>query len=148
MKPTKNSAAADDNEALRSYDFAKAETSGSMKPIDLDSMESIDSMDSAYGSNRHLPPKKRLKFIANNVLKEEASSEKPITFMGSAIERVEHTDFKEDDRVLRMKKGKGLKRTRGTFINDAENADVVDDQEWVPGESSKTKEKQLRNFQI
>ncbi|KAK7244525.1 hypothetical protein RIF29_39348 [Crotalaria pallida] len=146
MKPTKNSVDVDD-EALKRYDFAKAETSGSKKPIDLDSKEPIiKSIDYASeGSNLHLPPKKRvLKFIANYVLKEEASSEKPITFMGSAIEEAEHTDLKEDDRVLRMKKGKGLKRTCETFINDAENADVVDDQEWVPGESSKTKEKRKK----
>ncbi|KAK7289695.1 hypothetical protein RIF29_03543 [Crotalaria pallida] len=144
MKSTKNSIAADD-EALKSYDFAKAETSGSKKPIDLDSKEPIKSIDYASkGSNLHLPPKKRLKFIANYVLKEEASSEKPVTFMGSAIEGAEHTDLKEDDHVLRMKKGKDLKRTCGTFINDAENADVVDDQEWVPGESSKTKEKRKK----
>ncbi|KAK7251395.1 hypothetical protein RIF29_34548 [Crotalaria pallida] len=145
MKPTKNSVAAAD-EALKSYDFGKAGTSGSKKPIDLSFKEPIKSMDSGFegcsSSNLHLPPKKRLKSIANVVLKEEASLEKPITFMSYAIEGVEPaTNLEDDDRVLRMKKGKGLKRTRETFINDAENVDVVADQEWVLGESSKTNEK-------
>ncbi|KAK7266267.1 hypothetical protein RIF29_18909 [Crotalaria pallida] len=55
--------------------------------------------------------------------------------MGSAIDE-------DDDHVLRMKKGKGLKRMRETFIDDAV------DGEWVPGESSsssKTKKKQKKS---
>ncbi|KAK7243071.1 hypothetical protein RIF29_37855 [Crotalaria pallida] len=66
---------------------------------------------SSSSSSLHLPPKKKLKLNANDVLKEEASSEKPITFMDSEIVGAEHADFEENDHVLRMKKGKGLKRT-------------------------------------
>ncbi|KAK7243744.1 hypothetical protein RIF29_38555 [Crotalaria pallida] len=96
MKPTKNSAA-EDNEALKSYDFDKAETSGTKKPIDLGSKESIDSMDSASegssSSSLDLLPMKRLKLNDN----------------------------------------------------DEENVDVVIDQEWVPGESSKMKKKRMKS---
>ncbi|KAK7266677.1 hypothetical protein RIF29_19327 [Crotalaria pallida] len=94
----------------------KAETSGSKKPIKV--------MDSD----------------ANDVVKEEASSsKKPI--MGSAIVGAEPANFEEDDHVLRMKKGKGLKRTHETFISDAVDA------EWFPGESSSsnTKKKQKKS---
>ncbi|KAK7281607.1 hypothetical protein RIF29_09748 [Crotalaria pallida] len=79
-------------------------------------------------------------FNANDVLKEEAPLEKLATFLNSAIVGAEPANFQEDDHVMTMKKGKDLKRTRETLIDDAV------DGEWVPSESSssKTKKKQKK----
>ncbi|KAK7281608.1 hypothetical protein RIF29_09750 [Crotalaria pallida] len=143
-KPMKSDAAADD-EALKSYDLAKAETNGWNKPIDLCSKKPIKVMDSSSkGStsiNLCLSPKKMSNFNANDVLKEEAPMEEPATFMNSAIIGAEPANFQEDDHVMRMKKGKDLKRMRETLMDDAV------DGEWVPGEfsSSKTKKKQKKS---
>ncbi|KAK7281606.1 hypothetical protein RIF29_09747 [Crotalaria pallida] len=143
-KPIKSDVVADDDEALKSYDLAKAETNSSNKPIDLCSKKPIKVMDSASegstSSNLVLSPKEMSNFNANDVLKEEAPLEKPATFMNSAIVGAELANFQEDDHVMRMKKGKDLKRTRETLMDDAV------DGECVPGESSslKTKKKQKK----
>ncbi|KAK7245548.1 hypothetical protein RIF29_40395 [Crotalaria pallida] len=144
-KPMKSEAAAD--EPLKTYDLAKTETTSSNKPFDLCSKKPIKAMDSASegssSSNLCLSPKKMSNFNANDALEEEASSEKrPTIFMNSAIAGAEPANFEEDDHVMRMKKGKGLKRTRETLIDD----DAIDG-EWVPGESSssKTKKKQKKS---
>ncbi|KAK7266675.1 hypothetical protein RIF29_19325 [Crotalaria pallida] len=66
----------------------KAHTS-SNKPTDLCSKKSIKVMDSAsegsLSSNSRVFRKKMSNFNTNDVLKEEASSEKPITFMDTTL---------------------------------------------------------------
>ncbi|KAK7266268.1 hypothetical protein RIF29_18910 [Crotalaria pallida] len=54
----------DDEEALKSCDLAKTETSSSKKPIKVKGSASEGSSSS---SNLHLPPKKKLKFNVNDL---------------------------------------------------------------------------------